>query len=196
MLEYPVDSRAEYTGRMKKAVAILILLCAVTVSTSAQQKERPNWDRYVPRTLQSIVDAHQNSFAELDSNAPNPNDQIVFSSDSFPSAPTLVFLGQSRPLPGQRKKLIEGWAKTLKITDDLDDVFATEMLFKEGDREYWIPVQKPLLSYFAKEVEIGKPFVAYTIWIGAIKIDNLWDCLFVMNEFHGNEDVSAQKTIE
>ena len=86
-------------------------------------------------------------------------------------------------MQGKRAELLEYWKKMLKRSDDLINVFGTEMLFKEGDKEIWIAVQKPLLDPLPKEVAVGKSFTAYIIWMGAIQDGNHWEWLFAMNEF-------------
>jgi len=57
------------------------------------------------------------------------------------------------------------------------------MLFREGDKEFWIAVQKPLVDPLPKEVGVGKQFTAYVIWMGAIKSEDHWEWVFAMNEF-------------
>jgi hypothetical protein len=123
---------------------------------------------------------------------------MALSAESFPSKVTLVYLGKSRPLEGRRAELVEGWKKMLKITDDVVSVFGTEMLFKEGDREFWIAVQKPLIESMTREIAVGKPFTAYVIWMGAIKSEKHWEWLFAMNAFDsptpGSYESSPRKT--
>jgi hypothetical protein len=155
-----------------------MLFCALfalyPVCCLPQQGDQSKWDKYQPRTIQSIIDAHNEYLADTD---------IFLSAESFPSRVTLIFLGKTRPLQDNHAKLVEYWKKMLRINDDLVNVFGTEMLFREGDKELWIAVQKPLLDPLPKEVAVGKPFTAYIIWMGAIKDRSHWEWLFAMNEF-------------
>jgi hypothetical protein len=168
---------------MYRKLFVIALTTLLPIICLPQQGDQSKWDKYQPRTIQSIIHAHQTFLIESDSTAPNKDKQVVLTAESFPSRVTLVFLGKSRPLHDKRAELVEDWRKMLKISDDLANVFGTEMLFQEGDKEYWIAVQKPLLDPLPKEVAIGRPFVAYIIWMGAIKDGDHWEWLFAMNEF-------------
>ena len=168
---------------MKLAIVIFCLFATISASSPAQQQGPSSWDKYIPRTLQAIMDQNQGLLADMDSTASDPNKEILLTANSFPSTVTLVYRGESRPIPSQHKTLVQYWATMLKRPEDLADVFGTEMLFKEGDKEYWIPVQKPLLPYLPKEIKVGETFVAYVGWVGCIKNDDQWDWLFIMNEF-------------
>jgi hypothetical protein len=168
---------------MFRTLFVIALSTLLPITCLSQKDDQSKWDKYQPRTIQSIMDAHQAVLIESDANAPNKDTQVALTADSFPSRVTLVFLGKSRSLHGKRAVLVDYWGKMLKINDDLVSVFGTEMLFKEGEKEFWIAVQKPLLDFLPKEVAIGKPFTAYIIWMGAIKDGDHWEWLFAMNEF-------------
>jgi hypothetical protein len=168
---------------IRAQLIFLSVLALISADGLAQREEQSPWAKYQPRTLQSIIDLHQGSAAELDSTLAGAHENVVLSSDSFPSRTTLVFLGKSRPLQGKRAELMDHWKKMMGRTEDLAELFGTEMLFGEGSSEYWIPVQKPLLDPLLKEVGIGRPFTAYVIWMGAIKTEEHWEWLFAMNEF-------------
>jgi hypothetical protein len=64
--------------------------------------------------------------------------------------------------------------------------FKTEVLFREGKKDYWIAVQNVLLEALPKEVKPGKALTGYIVWIGAIKTRKDWHCLFAMNDFVSN----------
>jgi hypothetical protein len=134
------------------------------------------------------MDVNEALLTETDSTAVDPNKEIVLTANSFPSKVCLIFLGKSRPLQGKRQMLVQYWQKMLKISDDLTNVFGTEMLFREGDKEFWIAIQKPLVDPLPREAEIGKSFTAYVIWMGAIKSEGHWEWVFAMNEFDAPPD--------
>jgi hypothetical protein len=159
---------------MMRKMLILSFLVLLPIGCLPQQEDQSKWDKYQPRTLQSIIDVHQKYLEELD---------IFLSAESFPSRVKLVYLGKSRPLEGKHYELLKDWNKMIGIKDDLVSVFGTEMLFREGKKEYWIAVQKPLLDPLPKEVVVGKQFTAYIVWMGAIKDGDHWEWLFAMNEF-------------
>lgn len=140
-----------------------------------------SFDEYRPRTLQSVIDLHATNIAQF-----KPEEKaVLLTADNFPSKVTLTYVGKSRPLTGKRKELVEAERKSLRyaLPENLADTFGTELLFREGDREYWVAVQKPLLQYLPKEVRVGDSFTAYVIWLGAIKSEGKWEWVFAMNEF-------------
>jgi hypothetical protein len=178
---------------MKRILLVFAFLALLPIGCHPQQGDQSSWDKYQPRTLQSIIDAHQDGLREFESDPSGYRNRLLLSSDSFQSKITLVFLGKSRPLLGKRAELLEYWKKMSKRSDDLISVFGTEMLFKEGDKEIWIAVQKPLLDPLPREVAIGKSFTAYIIWMGAIQDGNHWEWLFAMNEFDAPRDESTPR---
>jgi hypothetical protein len=61
--------------------------------------------------------------------------------------------------------------------------YDTEILFTEGDDEYWLPVQKGLIPFFEKEVKPSSDVIIYAEWVGAKKIEGQWNWIFMVNEF-------------
>ncbi|MGE5109321.1 MAG: hypothetical protein ACM3JB_00595 [Acidobacteriaceae bacterium] len=161
---------------MKPVWCLLIGVCIVA-SLSAQTQQQDRWAKYQPRTLQSIIDEHESMIGK--------EDKLLLSAESFPSRVTLTYLGKSRPLTGKRKELLEAWKRMGKgvVRDDVVELFATEMLFREGNVERWIAIQKPLVAPLPKEVQVGEVFTGYIVWMGAIRDENHWEWLFAMNEF-------------
>jgi hypothetical protein len=175
-----------YTYPMKQLVGIIAAICLLGITGNAWSQDTENhWARYEPRTLQSIIDTHQDFTKKLDSD----KKAMLLTGDNFPSQVKLTYLGDTRPLPAEQKELLDGWRKAFK-KDVLEDVFTTQVRFSEGSREYWILVQKPLLVALPKEVPKGQPLITYMMWIGAIKVGKHWEWLFAMNEFDALENPS------
>jgi len=177
---------------MKFAVICLCLLLTTLQASRAQPASLTSWDSYVPRTLESIIENNQPLAAELEADSPSSKNLVLLTANSFQSKVKLVFLGQSRQLTAEHSKLLGYWGKMLKINDDLGTVFATEMLFREGTKDYWIPVQKPLLNFLPQEVKPGESFTGYIVWIGSMKTGGQWDSLFAMNGFDAPASKSTQ----
>jgi len=173
-----------YTGPMIRAKPIVLsALALICAGGLAQREENDPWAKYQHRTIQSIIDVHYGSALDTDPTLAGAHKNVLLSSDSFPSRTTLVFLGKSRPLQGERAELMSQWGKMMGRTEDLAALFSTEMLFREGSNEFWLPVQRPLLDPLLKEVGIGRPFSACVIWMGGVRTEGQWDWLFAMNEF-------------
>jgi hypothetical protein len=108
---------------------------------------------------------------------------MLLTGDSFQSTVEVVYMGKSRPIDAKERVLLESWRKMFKEQPPPSDAFLTEGLFKEGSKEHWIAIQKPLVDSLRNEVKTGQAVDAYLIWIGTIKIDERWRWLFAMNGF-------------
>ena len=163
---------------MRQIVPVLLLL---SPKTRAQTLNENHWEDYEPRTIQSVIEIHRNS--DVFKDMKSKKKAMLLTGDNFPSQVKLIYLGQKRPISGYRKVLLDAWRKMLRDKAPPDDVFVTEVLFKEGRSERWLAIQEPLLGPLTKEVKQGDTVNAYVIWVGAIKGSQKWEWLFAMNEF-------------
>jgi hypothetical protein len=175
---------------MKALVPAMVFVLALTTTTSSwsqgnenNKAEDDHWEAYQPRSIQSIIDAHQ--LADLDHDYKTK--ATFLTADSFPSHINLVFLEESRPLPATKKILMDAWRRMLGEKAPPAGLFVTEVLFREGTKTHWIAVQQPLLDSLHKEVKNGQTVNAYIIWIGAIRVSKTWEWLFAMNEFEASQ---------
>ncbi len=142
------------------------------------QTPASKWERYKPNTFEQIV-------AENSQEMVNEPAGYYVPMPELPAKVKVVYTGKTRNTSKERLAFIYLWAKTVgaKI-DDSNQVFGTEMLFKEGSREYWLPVQTQLIPFFRDELKVGDEVTLYTIWIGTnIKEDRSTDWVFLVNEF-------------
>ena len=96
----------------------------------------------------------------------------------------MIYTGEKRPIPGKRKQFIADWAKTRQVGQETVDLFEEELLFKEGATEHWLPVQKQVIPFFARELNKGAAVELYLMWIGARTEDGATDWVFLVNEFN------------
>ena len=167
-----------WTG-LKRWLGVLVCVVSLALAVRGQDQKRPQWQNYKTRTLQSLIEMFSNEPERL----PSTKTYIVLLGD-FPSQVKLVYLAKSRPLPANKRELLTHWTKSRNRQLTTVELFATEVLFKEGADEHWIAVQKPLLKALPKEVKPGQSFNAYVLLIGTIhKSGEQREWLFVMNEF-------------
>jgi hypothetical protein len=170
---------------MKQLYATAIVLGGVLFSTSIRAQNNENhWNEYQPRTLESIIQIHDQDIHDLDSDSKKK--AMLLTGDSFPSRTVLVYTGKFRPLPADKQKLLSAWRLMLKSAAPPDDEFKTEVLFREGKKNHWIAVQNVLLKALPDEVKPGKSVTGYIVWIGAIRSRKDWQWLFAMNDFVTN----------
>ena len=118
---------------------------------------------------------------------------FLLSADSFPSQVKLIYVGKPRAVTGRRMELLRKWDKMMRRPVSLVDLFQTEVLFREGNKEHWLPVQKPLIDALRKEVKPGQAINSYVIFMGGAKLENHWEWLFAMNEFDATQSQSPAK---
>lgn len=134
------------------------------------------YERYVHRTLRGIISSHSNQETLGKSN-------MLLTGDTFPSRVRVTYTGSSRKIPPARKQHMDMFAGSFNIAPALIAKYETEMLFKEGPDEHWLPVQKDLIPFFEKELTKGEEVILYAEWVGARKVEDKWDWIFIVNEF-------------
>jgi len=156
-----------------------VIICALTLNLigtriSAQEQ----WDAYQSRTLGQIVKLHALELGESRA-------QVTFllTAESFPSKVRVVYTGKSREITPRRREVISEWAKARKVSKEVVDLFEHELLFVEGSKEYWIPVQEQLIPYLRRDVKTGETVELLVIWIGARKEMRQVEWVFLVNEF-------------
>jgi hypothetical protein len=134
------------------------------------------YERYVPRTIKEIITRHSSSESLSKAN-------VMMTGDTFPSRVTVTHTGESRKTPPEKMQHLEMLIETFKVSPEVVKKYETELLFREGSEEYWLPVQGGLLPYFQKELTKGETVIIYAEWVGARKVDGKWIWIFIVNEF-------------
>jgi hypothetical protein len=155
---------------MKRAAACILLLVAFGGVARAQS----DFDTYPIRPIVSLVKEHD--IAE------NKTVDFVVSADPFPSKTAAIFSGEHRPIPKAKRDFMKLWFETRGLPPDRADVVANEYRFREGDRDFWLPVLKALEPFIEKELKKDDPAVLYYFFMGGYsKTDREW--VFVVEEF-------------
>jgi hypothetical protein len=79
--------------------------------------------------------------------------------------------------------LFKLWQESLNIKASTLTLLKDKYLFKECDKEYWIPFQKQVAAYFPKELKAGDRITLYLMAVGAVKTKDYWEFVFLTNEF-------------
>lgn len=168
---------------MKHQLIFFVWLILLSVSQTFAQN---NWDAYQPRTLKEITTTiAEKSFKSPDVHIRDEKKDIsiILSYNSYQSRVKAIYSGTSRKVSDKRKELISIWLKTLGKPKEYLDLFETEYLFIEEKAEYWLPVQKPLISFFGEELKKGDEVTLFVVWLGARKESKSIDHIFLVNEF-------------
>ena len=157
-----------------------LTLFLMTNYASAQD----SWENYKPRTLKQIIQQHEPELAKERGQAKVVS---IISADSFPSRVKVIYTGESRIVSAKRKELIVDWVKSFLYKPEIADLFESELLFKEGSVEHWLPVQKPVIPYFAQELKKGDEVTLLLVWVGARIDPEQTDWVFLVNEFEAKD---------
>jgi hypothetical protein len=175
--------------RQFKQRFLIVIGCLMLTSLCAFSQGQDGWGNYQVRTLKQIVDQH----SEIASNE-KAKLNLLFSADLFPSKVKGIYSGEIRKISATRKEFIAEWAKTRKASPELVNLFEEELLFKEGDAGYWLPVQKQVIPFLREELKAGDRVELYLIWIGTRSEGGVTDWFFLVNEFQ--KDQSSTGAVE
>ena len=141
------------------------------------------WKDFERRTLPELIKTNEREEEENIRRFPDQN-QFVFRGTTLPSAVQLTYTSELRPLSAERKKFIETWARSYYRNTGYANLYTAEYLFKEGNDDYWLPVQKGVARYFDEELKKGDPVDLYLISPGGLRVDKgktIW--IFLVEQF-------------
>lgn len=150
--------------------SVALSLSGVAVSAP----EGATWNDYLPRSLESVIEQHQSLATESDP---------LFTANNFPSRARVIYLGKKRRLPKDRADFVDKYFAHIRGNPDFRGLFKSEVLVREGGREYWLSIQKELLPALKEEVEAGTEVEIYVTWLGGIRAEGTIEWIFTINEF-------------
>ena len=92
---------------------------------------------------------------------------------------SVVYTDRRRDIKPAVKTLIEKWGKALARDTSFISLFKHEILVREAAKEYWLPIQEPLLSSVSAELKAGSKVDLFIGRVGSTKEE--W--VFIINEF-------------
>jgi len=159
-----------------------LTITLATLSTITTLTQGFPWEIFKPRTLPEVI--------EFTTKAVRPDDSMFMAQNQYESKVQVVYTGQSRPIPGDRKWFISSWFGMLRSEQKaLAEHYQLEYLYKDGSDEYWLPTSKPITNHFDKELKPGDKMDLYLISIGAFRTkDKKIDCVLLVEEFQKPKD--------
>lgn len=99
---------------------------------------------------------------------------------------TVQYSGFFRPLSPSREVLFWFLASSTNSEETKAYVafFKQELLVREGEIEFWVPVQEPLIPYMEDELEVGQLMTIYIRLLGAVPSDQSMEFVYLLNEFY------------
>jgi hypothetical protein len=80
-------------------------------------------------------------------------------------------------------RFLEHWLESIGLPSQVIGLLQHEARFREGDKDYWLPVRKKTLDDMAGRVKKGNEIVIHTILAGGVPQANSVEWVFIVGEF-------------
>jgi len=149
-------------------------LFLAVVSSTARSQGFP-WNDFKERKIANVVAITKKAFRS--------DDTMFLSTNPLSSYTEVTYTGQSRPISNATKSFLYFWTGTLNYGQDYAALYQTEYLYKDGDKQYWLPTQQAVTKYFAKELKPNDKMVIFFISAGARPQGPDIDCVLLVEEY-------------
>jgi hypothetical protein len=162
---------------MKLVISALLTLLLSSIPIHPQAFP---WGDFARRSLANIVQIDEREIA-----ASEKRPSVIAHADKLLSAVRVKYTGKSRPISEAKMEVFKKYWLPLFARDSpaYADLYENDFLFLENGVEYWLPVQKRVSSYFAKELSAGDEIDVYLVRAGGICEKRKCDWLFLVEEF-------------
>lgn len=160
----------------KRCCGLALLLLTVTPVSGA------DFSRYPPTTLAELGTKLP---AEGSGAGARPGDFLI---DGRMLIGRVVVRCQleTRPLDAARTRYLEHFFRSIRALHFVG-LFEQEVLCREGERQYWLPIQKQLLGPFREEVSEDAPVRLFVLQPGGLHgEDGRFAPLYLINEFQAS----------
>jgi hypothetical protein len=172
---------------MKTIFYTLLLVSTLFLLTFQSFAQDFPFEEYQTRTLSELIamDADTNVKDLEKTSGEKAKGQIIIHAKPFYSAVRVKYVGTIKALTQVEKEYLKLWQSSLGYPAEIPELYQNKYLFRECDKEYWIPVQKQVAAFFAKELKSGDMITLYLMYPGGIKSKptDSWNFLFLVNEF-------------
>lgn len=156
------------------------LVAGLCLMSPLSVQAQSSWDAYRPGSIRQVVALQDSSIRAT------PRNELptwITPGNQFPTRAVMTYTGESRPIDRTRRQIIRLWALSFRRDSSIPELFSREFRFKEGQREFWLPVQDSVATYFPRELQPGRAVTVYVTWLGAYYAGGDITWAFVVNEF-------------
>ncbi|PYS98941.1 MAG: hypothetical protein DMF63_12755 [Acidobacteria bacterium] len=139
----------------KSILRALLVLQALVLVANGQ-----DWNTYPERKLFDFISQEK----KLVDGTPAADMHI--SGKPFPAKTLVIYTGKKRTVGKYGKHFIDIWVQSRNVPRENADLLVEEYLFKEGDRELWMPVVKMLTASLERLVQPGEEILIYYFYLG------------------------------
>jgi hypothetical protein len=171
---------------------LALVAAALSLSVSPVLAQGIDHDRFQPSTLAALVKNLGKSGAEFDAQFPERKPQdFIFDTELSHWAVPVIYTGRERPMDPIELDYVRGIHKSIH-QEQMGALYEKALLFRADGRDYWLPVQTPVIPYFSKELKIGQEIDLYLVQPGGVRRANGWEWLFLVEDFQKPEDSPAR----
>lgn len=158
-----------------------LVLAAILSACAFSAPAEEAWDYTKRRTLAELIELRREILTRRHpAFSPDEAANYALNNSGVPSAVEMIFVGAERELPAERKKLIDAFARSYAHISDFAEDFQVEMPFKEGQTEYWMPVNKKYVAAM-RQLPKGAEVIFSADLIGAHRGAQGWEWVCTMN---------------
>jgi hypothetical protein len=151
---------------MKLKLTIAFVLGQLLASAVVAQSD---WHTYPVRKIFDLLQQEQ----QLADRRP-PADMAI-SAKPFPAKTLVKYEGKKRPIGKYGRHFIEIWVQSRNVPPENAALLVEEHLFKEDDREIWMPVHKAVAPSLEESVKPGDEMIIYYFYLGGFNGKTLQD---------------------
>jgi hypothetical protein len=153
-----------FSSRIPRPLCI-VAAAAVLLLAVAGVSAQTDWYTYPVRSMAELIAI----------TPPTGNPDLIVSANPFPSKTVITYLGKKRTIEGHARRFIDLWGETRNISPENKTWLVEEYLFKEKDREFWMPMVKKISPVVDKELKAGDEILAYYFFMGGYNPKTLYD---------------------
>ncbi|HEX9959370.1 MAG TPA: hypothetical protein VGB00_00390, partial [Pyrinomonadaceae bacterium] len=123
--------------------------------------------------------------AAIDKNLEKSSSKIDFLIDSrqVKSKSGVTYTGEVRAVSDRKRLFLERWLEKINAPAPVVELLLQEARFRDGDKDYWLPVRKSILDEMKRQYKKGDSVEIHTILAGAMPQADAFDWIFVVGEF-------------
>jgi hypothetical protein len=157
------------------------LVSALLLTSFVMVAHAQSWDYEKQRTLSEMISLRREILGKrhpafIGSEA----GEFALNNSAVTSRVKLRYMGEKRLISIARLRLLEGMSQAYSLNPESTKRLVVEMLFKEGDKEYWIPVKKEVISTL-ESLKTGEEVMVYIDLVGTYRTKGEWDWVFTVN---------------
>jgi len=123
--------------------------------------------------------------AAIDSSLEESGKKVDFLIDArqVKSKSKVIYTGEVRKVGEKKRRFLELWLESRGLSPKAIELLQKEARFREGDKDYWLPVRRKILEDIAEQVKKGETIVIHTLLAGGVPQTNSIEWVFVVGEY-------------